>query len=56
MYRFEAFDEPWKVMYNDPTTGDYWEPHWGLMTGDRKLKPGVSIPDCDGKTVDKAYP
>lgn len=47
--RFEAFDEPWKVQFN--TAGKNWEDKWGLMTIDRKLKPGVKIPDCGGKSV-----
>lgn len=46
---FESFDEPWKIMYN---SGDQnWEDHWGLMDVNRNLKSGVTIPDCDGKTV-----
>lgn len=49
MGRFEAFDEPWKVVYN--TQGQEWEDKWGLMYPDRKLKPGLKIPDCGGKTV-----
>jgi hypothetical protein len=47
--RFEAFDEPWKVVYNTP--GQEWEDKWGLMDSARKLKPGLKIPDCGGKTV-----
>lgn len=51
-YRFEAFDEPWKITFNQ---GDQnWEDKWGLMYPDRTLKPGLKIPDCDGKTVKKA--
>ncbi|KAF7536456.1 hypothetical protein G7Z17_g13047 [Cylindrodendrum hubeiense] len=46
---FEAFDEPWKERFN--TKGKAWEDQWGLLTVDRKLKDGVKIPDCDGKTV-----
>jgi exo-beta-1,3-glucanase (GH17 family) len=46
---FEAFDEPWKIMFN--TEGKEWEDHWGLLTVDRKLKDGVKIPDCGGKRV-----
>jgi len=46
---FEAFDEPWKVIYN--TAGEEWEDKWGLMDAGRKLKSGLVIPDCDGKTV-----
>ncbi|KAK5264012.1 hypothetical protein LTR99_010302 [Exophiala xenobiotica] len=46
---FEAFDEPWKVIYNTP--GKEWEDKWGLMDPGRNLKSGLKIPDCDGKTV-----
>lgn len=46
---FEAFDEPWKIMYNEE--GKEWEDQWGLMDVNRNLKPGVKIPDCGGKTV-----
>jgi exo-beta-1,3-glucanase (GH17 family) len=46
---FEAFDEPWKIIYDTP--GADWEDKWGLMDVNRNLKPGVVIPDCGGKTV-----
>lgn len=46
---FEAFDEPWKVSFNTP--GKEWEDKWGLMDVNRKLKSGIKIPDCGGKTV-----
>ena len=46
---FEAFDEPWKVIYNTP--GEDWEDKWGLMDAGRNLKPGLTIPDCGGQTV-----
>ncbi|KJZ74283.1 hypothetical protein HIM_06289 [Hirsutella minnesotensis 3608] len=46
---FEAFDEPWKVRFNEK--GKEWEDKWGLMGLDRKLKDGIKIPDCGGKTV-----
>ncbi|KAE8553614.1 hypothetical protein EYB25_004996 [Talaromyces marneffei] len=46
---FEAFDEPWKVIFNTP--GKEWEDKWGLMDPARNLKPGLKIPDCGGKTV-----
>ena len=50
--RFEAFDEPWKIQFNK---GDQnWEDKWGLMTIDRKLKPGVKIPDCGGNKTSAA--
>ena len=49
--RFEAFDEPWKIVYDK---GDQnWETAWGLMDPGRNLKDGLVIPDCGGKTVDK---
>jgi len=47
---FESFDEPWKVMFN--TKNQNWEDKWGLMDVNRKLKEGVKIPDCGGKTID----
>ncbi|RHZ50715.1 hypothetical protein CDV55_101180 [Aspergillus turcosus] len=46
---FEAFDEPWKVIYN--TANENWEDKWGLMDAARNLKPGLKIPDCGGKTA-----
>lgn len=43
-YWFEAFDEPWKVMFHD---GDKkWETQWGLFTANRKLKEGITLPNC----------
>ena len=48
-YRFEAFDEPWKIQFNTP--GKEWEDKWGLMDSARKLKTGIKIPDCNGKTA-----
>jgi len=47
MIRFEAFDEPWKAIYNTP--GKQWEDKWGLMDPGRNLKPGLKIPDCGGR-------
>jgi len=44
---FEAFDEPWKVIYNTP--GQDWETQWGLMDVDRNLKPNITIPNCPSK-------
>ncbi|RSL95340.1 hypothetical protein CDV31_013943 [Fusarium ambrosium] len=46
---FEAFDEPWKIKFNEK--GKEWEDKWGLMTVNRELKDGVKIPDCGGKTI-----
>ena len=47
--RFEAFDQPWQKQFNE---GDKnWEDKWGLMGIDRKLKDGLKIPDCGGKTI-----
>ncbi|KAF2265351.1 glycoside hydrolase [Lojkania enalia] len=45
---FEAFDEPWKIRFNEP--GKEWEDKWGLMDINRNLKDGVKIPDCGGQT------
>lgn len=42
--RFSAFDEPWKVRFNEE--GKEWEDKWGLMDVDRNLKEGLVIPDC----------
>ncbi|QIW95350.1 hypothetical protein AMS68_000868 [Peltaster fructicola] len=50
---FEAFDEPWKVIYETGTDG--WESHWGLIDINRNLKSGVKIPDCGGKSLSKPY-
>lgn len=44
---FSAFDEPWKIRYNEK--GKEWEDKWGLMDVNRKLKPGITIPDCGGQ-------
>ena len=49
--RFEAFDEPWKILFNEPDEDKEWEDKWGLMDVNRVLKPGVKIPDCGGKEV-----
>ncbi|KAJ5099429.1 glucan endo-1-3-beta-glucosidase btgC [Penicillium argentinense] len=46
---FEAFDEPWKIQFN--TKDQNWEDKWGLMDSARKVKDGLKIPDCGGKTV-----
>ncbi|PGH04910.1 hypothetical protein GX51_03206 [Blastomyces parvus] len=48
---FEAFDEPWKVDFNEPELGKEWEDKWGLMDPGRNLKPGLKIPDCGGRTA-----
>ncbi|RPB20518.1 glycoside hydrolase [Terfezia boudieri ATCC MYA-4762] len=42
---FSAFDEPWKVMYNEP--GKEWEDKWGLLDANRKIKANVVIPSCN---------
>jgi exo-beta-1,3-glucanase (GH17 family) len=47
--RFSAFDEPWKVRYNEK--GKEWEDKWGIMDIDRNIKPGVKIPDCGGQSL-----
>ncbi|KAI0111145.1 glycoside hydrolase superfamily [Nemania sp. FL0031] len=46
---FEMFDEPWKISFDTP--GKEWEDQWGILDVNRKLKSGVNIPDCGGKTV-----
>ncbi|KAI0183136.1 endo-beta-1,3-glucanase [Xylaria flabelliformis] len=46
---FEMFDEPWKISFDSP--GKEWEDQWGILDVNRKLKSGVKIPDCGGKTV-----
>ncbi|KAJ6436507.1 putative AC9 transposase [Purpureocillium lavendulum] len=48
---FEAFDEPWKIRFNEK--GKEWEDKWGLLDVNRKLKDGVKIPSCSGQTVSK---
>ncbi len=48
---FEAFDEPWKIRFNEK--GKAWEDQWGLLDVNRNIKDGVNIPDCDGKRVGK---
>jgi len=50
---FSAFDEPWKIQYNEK--GKEWEDKWGLMDVNRKLKPGLKIPDCGGKSLPSTY-
>ena len=39
-YFFEAFDEPWKIIYGELETS------WGLFNSDRTLKSGITIPNC----------
>jgi len=46
---FEMFDEPWKIAFD--VEGKEWEDHWGILDVNRRLKDGVKIPDCGGKTV-----
>ncbi|KAF1350375.1 glycoside hydrolase, partial [Lizonia empirigonia] len=46
---FSAFDEPWKIRYNE--AGKEWEDKWGLMDVDRNLKTGLKIPDCGGAAL-----
>ncbi|PKS12396.1 hypothetical protein jhhlp_000600 [Lomentospora prolificans] len=46
---FSAFDEPWKVRFNEDNKN--WEDHWGMFDVNRNLKDGLTIPDCGGKTV-----
>ncbi|KAF1919336.1 glycoside hydrolase superfamily [Ampelomyces quisqualis] len=46
---FSAFDEPWKIRYNEK--GKEWEDKWGLMDINRNIKPGLEIPDCGGQSL-----
>lgn len=39
-YWFEAFDQPWKKLYEEE-----WESNWGLFTSDRQLK-DIVLPIC----------
>ena len=50
---FSAFDEPWKIQYNEK--GKEWEDKWGLMDINRNLKSGLKIPDCGGKSLPSTY-
>lgn len=43
-FYFEAFDEPWKQVYHKENAK--WETEWGLFTADRKLKEGITFPQC----------
>lgn len=43
-FYFEAFDEPWKQIYHRDDSK--WETEWGIFTADRKLKEGITLPDC----------
>lgn len=44
-YWFEAFDEPWKVIFHEGE--NKWETQWGLFNSNRKLKDGLTFPTCD---------
>ncbi|ODV85295.1 glycoside hydrolase family 17 protein [[Candida] arabinofermentans NRRL YB-2248] len=48
-FYFEAFDEPWKKIWH--TEESKWETQWGVFTQDRKLKEGIVLPSCKGRTV-----
>ncbi|XP_014557867.1 glycoside hydrolase family 17 protein [Bipolaris victoriae FI3] len=50
---FSAFDEPWKIKYNEK--GKEWEDKWGLMDVNRNLKPGLKIPDCGSQSLPTSY-
>lgn len=43
-YWFEAFDEPWKVIFH--TQDQKWETQWGLFNSNRRLKEGITLPTC----------
>lgn len=47
-YWFEAFDEPWKIIYHNGE--DKWETQWGIFTSNRKLKEGIKLPVCDNQS------
>lgn len=49
-YWFEAFDEPWKIIYHNGE--DRWETQWGIFTSNRKLKDGVKMPICSESDID----
>lgn len=50
-YWFEAFDEPWKEVFN--TLNERWETQWGLFSINRRLKSGIHLPDCGLLNNDK---
>lgn len=43
-YYFEAFDEPWKLIFYEGTNA--WETEWGIFTNDGQLKQNFSFPSC----------
>lgn len=43
-YYFEAFDEPWKKIYNQGA--NKWETEWGIFGLLRNMKPLVTLPSC----------
>lgn len=43
-YWFEAFDEPWKIIFNTPD--QKWETQWGLFNANRRLKDSITLPTC----------
>lgn len=44
-YFFEAFDEPWKIIYDETETS------WGLFNANKTLKAGITVPDCSVGTT-----
>ncbi|ORX92223.1 glycoside hydrolase [Basidiobolus meristosporus CBS 931.73] len=38
---FEIFDEPWKIIFNEPR-----ETMWGVFTDKKQLKSGITLPNC----------
>lgn len=44
-YYFEAFDEPWKRIFN--TDGNHWESEWGLFSYQRQEKSNLTLPSCN---------
>lgn len=54
-YWFEAFDEPWKKIFNKE--GEEWETQWGIFDQGRRLKDGIRIPDrCPNLNDDEKEP
>lgn len=43
-YYFEAFDEPWRALYQG--NGQLWEGEWGLFSSTKQIKPGAILPVC----------
>ncbi|GME74791.1 unnamed protein product [Ambrosiozyma monospora] len=44
-YYHEAFNEPWKTVFDDGE--NRWESHWGFFDSDRQMKKGIVMPSCN---------